>query len=320
MRLIYICIVFIFILVANERCAAQNIYKQLQAEKCDSLIEANTSNPNFVILDVRTESQWISEHLEGSICRSLYDSDFVQQLNSLTKHKIYLLHCYSGGRSAKAFKNMQELGFNEVYEMIGGIAQWKNKKLPTTQKVEPKLMLVSHQEIDGYSTDTVKITITNRANDQLKFTSISIDDDHAIIHSFDNEILINGAEDYTFSIYHSPDYNDEDSTRISIESNGGQLELNVNVEQTLATNIYSYVKNTVSIFPNPAKERIFIKGISTDVNTSVVIYTIAGQMVLEKHNYSNGSQLAVSNLSEGIHIVKIKSGDNYYSKKLFVKH
>ncbi len=307
-------------LMCSVSSYSQNSYKRLYPEKCDSLIKANVDNPDFVILDVRTYGEWVGDHLEGSINRSTGDSDFQQRLSVLPKHKIYLLHCKSGGRSAGAFTKMQNLQFAEVYEMIGGINAWKSKQYSTTNVLTPKLMLVSHEEREGANSDTVKITITNRANNTLKFTSVIIDDEHSITHDFNSEISIEGAEDYTFSIYHTPGYDNNDSTKIALESNGGQLEFKVKVDQSVPTHIHNITKNDISIFPNPANGRIFIKGIVSQSNTAVYVYNLAGQVVLQKHNYVLDEALNISKLSQGVHIVRIQAGERTYSKKLIVKH
>jgi len=216
MKLKLYLILLALIVLQSGNAFSQNIYKQLSPIKCDSLIQANSDNPNFVILDVRTDREWRGGHLEGSINRSTGDADFQQRLALLPKHKLFLLHCQSGGRSAGAFTKMKNLEFAEVYEMIGGMSDWNKANLPTTTEIAPKLMLVSHKELTGDVSDTVKVTITNRANDQLTFQSVTIDDEHAITHNFDEAIRIEGAEDYTFSIYHSPGYLIDDTTQINL--------------------------------------------------------------------------------------------------------
>ena len=110
--LIKLHLLFVWIIgfgLTSTTISAENIYKKLTVEKCDSLINANETNPNFVILDVRTYGKWVNDHLEGSINRSTRDADFQQQLDALPKHKIFLLHCQSGGRSTGAFIKMQSV-------------------------------------------------------------------------------------------------------------------------------------------------------------------------------------------------------------------
>ncbi len=306
-------------MVCSTEASGQNIYKQLNTEKCDSLILANSENPNFVILDVRTDGEWRTEHLEGSINRSTGDTDFQHKLSLLPRHKIYLLHCKAGSRSAGAFKKMKELDFEEVYEMIGGIVSWKGKNLPTTQKTEPKLMLVSHEGMHGNTTDTVKVTITNRANSQLLFTHFTIHDDHSVSHNFDQDVVLEGAEDYTFSIFHHSDYSNHDSTQIILKSNGGDLQFKVHVDNGISTAIKKIANNEkMEIYPNPARNKLFISGIDANKTVQVAMYNLAGIMVLWENSYSNQSEISLIGLSEGIHILQIKDGDTFHSKKLLI--
>ncbi len=43
---------------------------------------------------------------------------------------MYLIYCRSGRRSAGALDMMEEIGFREVYNMVGGIVQWEAERLP----------------------------------------------------------------------------------------------------------------------------------------------------------------------------------------------
>ncbi len=320
MKLFIYPLLLFFVLVNSGLASSQNVYKQLYPLKCDSLIKANSANPNFVILDVRRDSEWRNEHLEGSINRSTGDSDFQQRLALLPKHKIFLLHCQSGGRSAGAFAKMKELEFAEVYEMIGGINGWNSNNLPTTSVLAPKLMLVSQQGTEGENADTIQVTITNRANDLLTFNSIVIDDAHAITHNFNNEISIAGAEDYTFSIYHMPGYSDDDTTQINLDSNGGTLDLKVMVEKDASTGVHEFAGSDFGLYPNPANNRIFVKGIPENIRMDIKVYNLNGQIAFEKTNHFSGEAINVSRINEGVHVLFIETAIATYSQKLFIKH
>ena len=79
----------------------------------------------LVILDVRTPEEYQSGHLAGAQNMNYYDANFAQQLEDLPRDKRYLVYCHSGGRSAKALKQMKESGFKEVYNLKGGVTAWK---------------------------------------------------------------------------------------------------------------------------------------------------------------------------------------------------
>jgi len=322
LRLLLVCIISFGL--TTTIVSAENIYKKLTVEKCDSLINANETNPNFVILDVRTYGEWINSHLKGSINRSTRDADFQQQLDALPKHKIFLLHCQSGGRSAGAFAKMQTLKFAEVYEMQGGIGSWKSKGFPTTSELAPKLMLVSYTDSlkNSTGTDTINITITNRANDILTFTSATFKDLHVITNNFDSEQTLAGAEDYTFSIFHSPGYSEDDSTKVFIKSNGGELKINIVFKDGVIQNIDSELhRDELIIYPNPAKYSLFIKNSSVLEIEEVSFINLNGQVVLREIYFSVNNGINISGLKNGIYFVRIKtSGGSFISRKVVVKH
>jgi rhodanese-related sulfurtransferase len=82
-----------------------------------------TTNPEAVVLDVRTPSEFLSGTLPNAININVMDSSFSQKLSRLDKTKSYFVYCRSGGRSAQACSLMASQGF-EVHNLAGGIANW----------------------------------------------------------------------------------------------------------------------------------------------------------------------------------------------------
>ncbi len=317
-------IVFTLILFVNSivsfagQSISDNIYGRLTANECDSLIKANESNPNFVILDVRTPAEWNNYHILGSINRSTGLADFTNELDALPKHKIYLLHCQSGGRSAGAFQKMKDLDFAEVYEMIGGINSWNAAALPTTTITEPQLMLVNYESVSGDVNDTLKVTVTNRANGILSFTAVSFNDLHTFTNNFNLSIQVQGAFDYTFSVIHALHYSGTDSTQIVLESNGGELELNVVFINGVIQKIQEQPYLQPEIYPNPARENLFVKNINPTDKISVL--NIQGQKVLLKEGFEINNGIHVAEFRNGIYILQISTGRKTVSRKFIVRH
>lgn len=327
-KIIYVLVITVlfFIIPGTKPANAEtgksngNIYKQLTALQCDSLIHANKTNPYFVILDVRTLGEWESYHISGSINRSTSLSDFTAQLEVLPKHKTFLLHCQSGGRSAGAFAKMKELGFAEVYEMIGGISAWRNASLPVTTDVQPKLMLVKYtKSLPGSLADTLNITVTNRANGKLIFSAPAFTDVHHLENNFNPENILEGAEDYTFSIIHSPGYPENDSTKIKLESNGGELDFSVVFKNGEIQQITEQNLAELSVYPNPARERLFVKTGENQVE-DISIINIAGQVLIHKTHFSIANGIDIAELKNGFFILRLKSSNRILTKKFVVKH
>jgi len=113
--------------------APTQIIADITAQEASALIQDNQGNPDFVILDVRTPGEFAGGHIENAINIDKNSETFQGELNNLDKDKTYLVYCGSGGRSASALAIMQELGFMEAYNMLGGISQWQAEGLPVTE-------------------------------------------------------------------------------------------------------------------------------------------------------------------------------------------
>ena len=81
---------------------------------------------NSVVLDVRTK-----EELEesGKIPNALHidifkGQGFIDDIEKLDAAKNYYVYCRSGGRSAQACAIMNQLGFSNTYNLLGGFTEW----------------------------------------------------------------------------------------------------------------------------------------------------------------------------------------------------
>jgi len=101
------------------------IARNIAPKEAYTLIQNNIGNPNFVILDVRTPAEFADEHIENAINLDYYSETFRDDLDKLDKTKIYLIYCRTGSRGESSLAIMKELGFREVYNISGGITEWK---------------------------------------------------------------------------------------------------------------------------------------------------------------------------------------------------
>ena len=115
--------------VRDETATIEDITPQ----EAFTLIQDNQGNPDFVIIDVRTPAEFAGEHIENATNINFYSETFRDTLNTLDKDKTYLIYCQIGGRSGSALDIMAELNFKEVYNILGGINQWKTEGLPTVK-------------------------------------------------------------------------------------------------------------------------------------------------------------------------------------------
>jgi len=130
MKFIFTLITFTFAINLSAQ-----FYLDLSPQECFDLIQENSDNDRFTILDVRTKGEYDPEHIEDAYNRDFYAADFREQLDSLDKSRVYLLYCRSGNRSGQTLDLAEELAFDTVFNMIGGITQWNLDGYPVTDVV-----------------------------------------------------------------------------------------------------------------------------------------------------------------------------------------
>ncbi|HIB48388.1 MAG TPA: T9SS type A sorting domain-containing protein [Flavobacteriaceae bacterium] len=90
------------------------------------------------------------------------------------------------------------------------------------------------------------------------------------------------------------------------------LEVTVN----LVLGVNEFDKNSVNLYPNPVTNTL---NISSEVSIdSIVLHSVLGQMLLEKEIGTTSATLDVSNLSNGIYLLTVRSGNQIQTLK-FIK-
>ena len=86
------------------------------------------SDENAIILDVRTPEEFETSRIPNSKNIDFYNpQNFMLEIEKLDKDNSYYVYCRTGVRSANSCQLMNELGFNKVYNLLGGIVEWKGE-------------------------------------------------------------------------------------------------------------------------------------------------------------------------------------------------
>ncbi len=96
-------------------------YENLSATAFNQLLN---EMPNAVLIDVRTPQEFRQGAIENAINIDLMSNDFSQKIAKLPKDKAYFVYCRSGNRSGSACKHLGNNGFEQVYNLSGGIMSW----------------------------------------------------------------------------------------------------------------------------------------------------------------------------------------------------
>lgn len=98
-------------------------YKNITANEFSTMM----NDENTLILDVRTMGEVNEGIIPNAIHIDIMGGDFASKVEELDKSKRYLVYCRSGNRSGSACGFMKSKGFNEVYNLSGGIMYWSGK-------------------------------------------------------------------------------------------------------------------------------------------------------------------------------------------------
>jgi len=96
-------------------------FQNISAEE----FKTKATDPNVVIIDVRTKGEVADGYIKGAtVFADVNSDDFQKTIANLDKTKTYLVYCRSGARSAKASDALVNQGFNQVFNLSGGILGW----------------------------------------------------------------------------------------------------------------------------------------------------------------------------------------------------
>jgi molybdopterin/thiamine biosynthesis adenylyltransferase/rhodanese-related sulfurtransferase len=100
--------------------------KEVSVEQAREMLQ----DPQTVVVDVRESEEWRQGHLEQalSIPRGFLELRIEEKIPD--RRRPIILQCASGLRSLLAGRALREMGYENVYNMVGGFNAWKNAGLP----------------------------------------------------------------------------------------------------------------------------------------------------------------------------------------------
>lgn len=94
------------------------IYSDITAAEAEAMLQ---TDPNLVLLDVRTPTEFSSGHIRGARCIPLSALKARVGVGALDKSKGIVVYSESGVESEEASRILAESGFGRVYNLRGGI-------------------------------------------------------------------------------------------------------------------------------------------------------------------------------------------------------
>ena len=124
LTLIFCLASFALTIVASEQRDGVNY---LNAQEANRLL---LDDSTIQVLDVRTAREFAEGHIADAINIDYYAEDFKEQVGMLDPSKTYLVHCRSGGRSARSLEILKSAGMRKLVHLDGGMKAWVNGDYP----------------------------------------------------------------------------------------------------------------------------------------------------------------------------------------------
>jgi rhodanese-related sulfurtransferase len=116
---------------AENKAAGPGVYASIDAENAFQMMKSE--NINLVIIDVGTPFEFSGSHIVNSVNISYNPTNFKEEISKLDKNGVYLIYCHSGNKSNRALAEFQELDFQSVYSLFGGIMEWSLRGFPVAR-------------------------------------------------------------------------------------------------------------------------------------------------------------------------------------------
>lgn len=107
--------------------------REMKYDVDEARFEELMIEPDAVVLDVRTASEYTRERIKGAFLIDIERPGFKEQAKRFNKRKIYLIYGESGTEGAEACEIMSELGFEKLYNLKNGFEGWKKRNKPVVK-------------------------------------------------------------------------------------------------------------------------------------------------------------------------------------------
>ena len=101
-------------------CSSKANYHQIDGQ---SALDMMNNETDYIIIDVRTESEYQQGHIKNAI--NIPNESIDESVSEILKDKdqLLLVYCRSGNRSKQASEKLAKLGYSNIYE-FGGISDF----------------------------------------------------------------------------------------------------------------------------------------------------------------------------------------------------
>jgi len=145
MKKLHIIIAIGLIITSIQAIGQQNV-SRLTIDALEAKIN-QSKQPQ--IIDARSAAEFEQIHLKNAVVLNKDSVKAAEQIGALDKQKPVFVYAIGNARSAILAKRLKALGFNEVYELPGGIANWVGTGKPVEKSAKMELDLTAFNGLVG---------------------------------------------------------------------------------------------------------------------------------------------------------------------------
>lgn len=102
-----------------EQNAAEEVVVELKGDADKAAVGWERIQAGALLIDVRTSGEFESGHIEGSLNIPHSDIEALKEAIGSELDREVVLYCRSGGRAGRALKQLEALGYSNVYNASG---------------------------------------------------------------------------------------------------------------------------------------------------------------------------------------------------------
>lgn len=122
-------VMIIFMGIAGACNFFETEIKSVSVKEAQELLNNDES---IIVVDVRTPAEYRSGFIGTARNFDISASDFEEKIQTLKKSDKIMVVCASGERSRNAANYLKEKGYRNIYEISGGMNEWKAKGMRVT--------------------------------------------------------------------------------------------------------------------------------------------------------------------------------------------
>jgi adenylyltransferase/sulfurtransferase len=107
----------------EQFCGVKAVEKPVREITPQEFSEWKKNGVDFQLVDVREPEEYLQCHLGGVLVPV---ETLLQQAHKIDRHRKVVVHCKGGSRSLKAIRLLEEIGFDNLYNLKGGIMACSN--------------------------------------------------------------------------------------------------------------------------------------------------------------------------------------------------